>query len=212
MSCKSTMLLLVRERGVFDALRFCKKKRISREKRNLGVLGGKVGRFRQRPRSFAGTRGEFGDLSEIFFVESDENAKKNFAFWRLGASFLRILSGRILLRAGTFLGENFFPKNQFPLSEMMIARTKRSKQLSVLLVFSVAQKYHRRNATARKTRSRLPPALCKLFFSQIKKKLEKMRERVRFSSKRSYYEETIYWKHRFFRCRMFFGLRGNGYG
>ena len=92
---------------------------------------------KNEPRSFAGTRGEFGDLSEIFFAESDENAKKNFAFWRLGASFLHLLSGWNLSRAGTFLGENFFPKNQFSLSEMMVARTKRSKQLSVLPVFSV---------------------------------------------------------------------------
>lgn len=52
----------------------------------------------------------------------------------------------------------------------MIARTKLSKkQLSVLPAFSVAQKYHRRTATARKTRSHLTPALYKSFFSQIKK-------------------------------------------
>gem|GEM_PF-4696114 len=56
---------------------------------------------------------------------------------------------------------------------MMVVRTKRSKQLSVLPVFSVAQKYHRMNATARKTRSHLTPALCKSFFSQIKKKIRK---------------------------------------
>lgn len=64
-----------------------KKKRISREKRNLGVLGGKAGRLRRRPRSFAGTREGSGISSENFLRRSMRMLRKILRFGVLVRAF-----------------------------------------------------------------------------------------------------------------------------
>lgn len=81
------MLLLVRERGVFDALRFCKKKTDIKRKAEFGRFRRESGAIKAATTKFCGNAGMFGDFSEKFLRREMKMLRKILRFGVLARAF-----------------------------------------------------------------------------------------------------------------------------